>query len=108
MDALSGRDFDVTGEWDTVGVLRDNVFAFAYLSFRDVVAPIGAAAHHVGEGRFLIMSTGRVCAFFATVISVTVGPAVLQGTRGRRLGTSAALTGAVSASASAAVSASII
>ena len=49
----------------------------AYLSFSDIVAPVGAAAHHVGEGRFLLVSTSRICAFFATLIAVTVGPAVL-------------------------------
>ena len=54
----------------------------AYLSFSDVVAPIGAAANHVGEGRFLLVSTSRICALFATVIAVTVGPAVLWGARG--------------------------
>ena len=45
----------------------------AYLSFCDVVATIGAAAHHVGEGRFLLMSTGRICEFFANTIAVDVG-----------------------------------
>ena len=54
----------------------------AYLSFSDVVAPIGAANHHVGEGQFLLVSTIRICALFATVIAVTVGPAVLQGVWG--------------------------
>ena len=73
----------------------------AYLSFSDVVAPIGAATHSVGEVRFLIMSTDRICAFLATVIEVTVGPAVLWGAWGRRLGTSTAPTSAASASASA-------
>ena len=53
-----------------------------YLSFCDVAAPMGAAAHHVGEGRFLHVSTGRICAFFATVIAVTVGPEILWGERG--------------------------
>ena len=81
---------------------------FAYLSFCDVVAPMGAAAHHVGEGQLLIMSIGRVCAFVATMIEVTVGPSVLRGARGRRLGTSMAPTGATSAAAAAAVVASII
>ena len=71
----------------------------AYLSFSDVVAPIGAATHSVGEGRFLIMSTDRICAFFATVIEVTVFPSVLWVARGRRLGTSTAPTGAASAAA---------
>ena len=71
---------------------------FAYLSFGDVVAPIGAAAHHVGEGRFLLESNSRICAFFSTVIAFTVGPAVIRGAWGRRLGTSTAPTGAVSAS----------
>ena len=55
---------------------------FAYLSFGDVVAPIGAAAHHVGEGRFLLVSISRVCSFFAAVSVDTVGPAVLWGTDG--------------------------
>ena len=79
-----------------------------YLSFCDVLAPIGAAAHHVGEGRFPLMSTDRICAFFATMIAVTVVPAVLWGARGLRLGTSTAPTSAASASAAAAIVASII
>ena len=54
----------------------------AYLSFGDVVAPIGAAAHHVGEGRFLLVSISRVCAFFAALSAVTVGPVVLRGIDG--------------------------
>ena len=70
----------------------------AYLSFSDVVAPIGAAAHHVGEVHLLLISTGRICTCFATVIAVTVGPAVLRGAQGSRLGTSTAPTGAASAS----------
>ena len=53
-----------------------------YLSFGDVVALIGAADHHVGEGSFLIVSIGMVCAFFAAVSAVTVGPAVLRGGQG--------------------------
>ena len=71
----------------------------AYLSFSDIVAPIGAAAHHVVEGSFLLVYTIRICAFFATVIAVTVGPAVLRGERGWWLGTSTAPTGTVSAAA---------
>ena len=67
---------------------------------------MGAAAHHVVEGQFLLMSTGRICSFFATVIAVTVVPAVLRGAQGRRLGTSTASTGATAAAA--AVVASII
>ena len=54
----------------------------AYLSFGDVVSPIGVAAHHLGKGRFLIVSIIRVCAFFAAVSAVTMGPAVLRGERG--------------------------
>ena len=54
----------------------------AYLSFSDVVAPIGAAAHHVEGGSFLLVSTRRIFVFFAAVITVTVGPEVLWGTRG--------------------------
>ena len=50
-----------------------------YFSFGDVVAPIGAAANYVGEGRFLLVSISRVRAFFAAVSAVTVGPAVLRG-----------------------------
>ena len=53
-----------------------------YLSFGDVVAPIGAATHHLGEGRLLLVSTSKICAFFATVIVVTVDLAVLWGARG--------------------------
>ena len=53
-----------------------------YLSFGDVVAPIGAAAHHVDEGRFRIVSISRVCTFFSVVSTVTVGPAVLRDGRG--------------------------
>ena len=79
-----------------------------YLSVCDVVAPMGAAAHNLGEGRLLLMTIGRVCAFVATMIEVTVGPSVLWGARGRRLGTSTAPTGAASAAAAAAVVASII
>ena len=79
-----------------------------YMSFSDVVVPIGAAANHVGEGHFLIVSTRRICAFFATVIAVAVGPAVLQGARVRQLGTFMAPTGAASASAAAAVVASMV
>ena len=71
-----------------------------YLSFSDAVAPIGAASHNVGEGRFLLVSTSRICAFFANVIAGTVGPAALQGARGRRLGTSTAPTGAAAVVAS--------
>ena len=78
----------------------------AYLSFSDFVAPIGAADHHVGEGLFLLISTGRICALFATGIAVTKGPAVLRGARVRWLGASKAPTGA--AYASAAVVASMI
>ena len=89
MAVIYGRSFDVTGEWATVGVLKDNVImSYMYcscLSFIYVVAPIGAAAHHVVEGLFLLMSTGRICEFFATVIAVTVGPAVLRGARGQQL-----------------------
>ena len=32
MAAVSGRDFDVTGEWATVGMLRDNMFALLCLT----------------------------------------------------------------------------
>ena len=74
----------------------------AYMSLCDVVAPMGSAAHHVGEGRFLLISTGTICELFATMIAVTVGPAVLWGARGRWLGRFAVPTGAASASASAA------
>ena len=63
---------------------------------------MGAAAHCVGEGRFLLMSTGRICEFFAAVVAVTVGTAVLRGARGRKLGTSTAPTGTMSASPAAA------
>ena len=80
----------------------------AYLSFSDVVGPIGAAAHHVGEGRFLLVSSSGICAFFAIVIAVTVGPSVLWGAWGQRLGTSTSPTGATSAAAAAAVVASMI
>ena len=72
-------------------------FYCTYLLFCDVVARMGDAAHHVGERRFLIMSTVRICAFFATVIVVTMGPAVLWSAQGRRLGTSTAPTGAAAA-----------
>ena len=48
-----------------------------YLSFGDVVAPIGAAAHHVCKGRLLLVSVSRVCAFLAAVSAVNVGPEVL-------------------------------
>ena len=67
---------------------------------------MSAAAHHVGEGRFLLMSTGRICAFFATMTAVTVGPELLLGAQDRRLGTSTAPIGA--AAAAAALVASII
>ena len=50
---------------------------YTYMSFGDVVSPIGAAAHHVCEGRLLLVSARRVCAFFAAVPTVTVGTAVL-------------------------------
>ena len=53
----------------------------AYMSFSGVVAPIGADAHFVGEGLFLLVSTIRIYAFFATKIAVNVGPEVL-GVRG--------------------------
>ena len=72
------------------------------MSFSDVLAPIGAAANHVGEGLFLLVSTDRICALLATVITVTMGPEVLRGSQGRRLGTSTAPIGAASASAAAA------
>ena len=58
---------------------------------------MGAAAHHVGEVLFLLMSTGRIYAFFATMITFGVGPEVLRGARGRRLGASTAPTGAAAA-----------
>ena len=58
---------------------------------------MGAAAHHVGEGQFLLMSTGRICAFFATMIEVAVGPEVLRGAWGRRLGNPTAPTSAAAA-----------
>ena len=48
-----------------------------YLSFGYVVAPIGAAAHHVCKVRLLLVSVSKVCAFFAAMLAVTVGPAVL-------------------------------
>ena len=75
----------------------------AYMSFCDVVAPMRADTHHVGEGHFLLVSTGRIYAFFATVIEVTVGPEVLQGKWGRRLGTSTAPTGAAASAAVASI-----
>ena len=74
-----------------------------YQSLCDVVSPMGAAAHNVGEGRFILMSTGRICAFFATVIAVTVGLAVHRGAWGQWLGASTAPTGAEAASAAAAI-----
>ena len=73
----------------------------AYLPFCDFVSLMGNGAHHVGEGRFLLMSTGRICAFFATMIAVTVGPSLVWVARGRRLGAPTAPTGAASASTSA-------
>ena len=54
----------------------------AYLSFSDVVSPLGDDTHHVGEGRLLLVSTSRICALFDTMILVTVGQAVLRGVRG--------------------------
>ena len=54
----------------------------SYLSLSDVLAPIGASDYHVGEERFLLVSTSRICAFFANVIAVTVGPSVLWGAQG--------------------------
>ena len=51
------------------------------------------------------MSTGRICAFFATMVAVSVDPAVPRGVWGQRLGTSTASTGAAPASASAAAAA---
>ena len=48
-----------------------------YLSFGDVVAPIYATVHHVCKGRLLLVSMSMVCALFAVVSVVTVGPAVL-------------------------------
>ena len=48
-----------------------------YLSFGDAVAPIGDAGHHVCKGSLFLVSVSRVCAFFADVPSVTVGPEVL-------------------------------
>ena len=53
-----------------------------YISFSDVVALIGAAAHHVDEGRFRLVSISRVCTFFADVSTGTVGPALLRDGRG--------------------------
>ena len=78
-----------------------------YLSLSDVVAPIDAATNNVGEGRLLLVPTSRICAFFATVISVTVGPAVLWGARGWRLGTLVP-TGTASAAAAVAIVASMV
>ena len=69
----------------------------AYLSFCGAVAPMGAAAHHVGEVCFLLKSIGRVCAFVVTMIAVTVGPAVLRGAQDQLLGTSTAHTALASA-----------
>ena len=37
MATVLGRDFDVTGEWATLGVLRDNFFALLCLMS---IAPI--------------------------------------------------------------------
>ena len=67
---------------------------------------MGAATLYVREGRLLLMYTGRICSFFATMIAVAVGQAVLWGARGRRLGASTAPTGP--ASAAAAVVASMV
>ena len=53
-----------------------------YLSSGDVVAPIGAAAHHVCEVRLLLVSIRRVCTLLDAVLAVTMGPAVLWGGRG--------------------------
>ena len=33
MAAVSGSAFDVTGEWDTVGVLRDNMFELICITY---------------------------------------------------------------------------
>ena len=60
-----------------------------YLSCVDVVAPMGAAARHMCEGRLLLVSIIRVCAFSAAVSAVTVGSAVIWDERVRRLCTSA-------------------
>ena len=58
---------------------------------------MGDSAHNLGEGRFLVMSNGRICAFLAIMIAVSVGPTVLRGERGQRLGASMAPTGAAAA-----------
>ena len=33
MDAVTGSDFDMTGEWDMVGVLKDNMFELLCLTY---------------------------------------------------------------------------
>ena len=53
-----------------------------YLSFGDVVAPIGAATHNVFKGCLILVSVGRVGAFLSAVSTVTVVPAVLLSGRG--------------------------
>ena len=69
------------------------------LSFGDVVAPIGAAAHHVCEWRLLSVSVRRVCEFLATVFMVTVGPAIILSEQGWQSCISVAHAGAAAASA---------
>ena len=84
MDAVSGSAFGITCECYMVGLLRDNIFELLCLKYTApachlvmFVAPVGAAAHHVCEGRILLVSVGRLCEFFAAVCAVSVGPAVL-------------------------------
>ena len=79
-----------------------------YLSSVDVVAPIGAAAHHICKGRLLLVSIIRVCAFFAAVSAVTVGPEVLWVGRGCQSCTSVAPTRSASAAADAGVISSMV
>ena len=69
---------------------------------------MSADAHNVGEVRFLLIPTGRICALFATMITVAVFPAVLWGAWGLRLGTPTASTGAASASVSTAAAVVVV
>ena len=52
------------------------------MSFGDVVAPVGGAAHNVRKGRIILVSVGRVYEFLDAVSTVTVGPAVLWSGQG--------------------------
>ena len=72
---------DLEAHHHLVRVIMSYVYC-TYLSFSDVVAPIGSAAHNVCKGRLLIVSVRMVCVFLAAMYAVTVDLAVLWSGQG--------------------------